>query len=87
MSGHLSYFSKLDELKAASDEQLRKEISCLNPEIVTEYVFHLRAELANMKADKEVLIENIKCKYLSMVDNPFCALFFEDWGRVESIKV
>ena len=41
----LSYLSTLNEVLDCDDAQLRQDISYLSQEVVTEYIFHLRAQL------------------------------------------
>eukprot|EP00116_Pleurobrachia_bachei_P004727 sb/3464989/ len=40
--GELNFFSTLQDLDAASDEQILREMGAVSPEIVIEYVLHLR---------------------------------------------
>ena len=53
MTVTLSYLSTLNEVLDCEDARLRQEIGFLNQEVVTEYIFHLRAEL---RARDEVII-------------------------------
>ena len=40
--GELNFFSTVEDLIAASDEQIVREMGAVSPEIVLEYVLHLR---------------------------------------------
>ena len=51
----LNYLSTLKEVQAASDDVLRQDIGSLSPELVTDYVFHLRNSL---QSSNQILEEN-----------------------------
>eukprot|EP00116_Pleurobrachia_bachei_P008964 sb/3469226/ len=40
--GELNFFSTLEDLDAASDDQILQEMGAVSPEVVMEYVLHLR---------------------------------------------
>ncbi|KAL5253530.1 hypothetical protein ACHWQZ_G013358 [Mnemiopsis leidyi] len=57
---NLSYLSSLEEVIQASDKDLRHGIGFLSPDTVTEYVFHLRGEVREVRESKSRADEEIQ---------------------------
>ena len=56
----LSYFSTLEDVISAADEDLRSSIGYLSPDTVVEYVFYLRGQTSSYATENSALREKLK---------------------------